>query len=721
MRTLLRVALLCALLPACEGTVSALGNGEQLPGGNSSAPIIQSFECTPLTVPATVNVTCDAFVTDPNNRPLFCTLSTSDGRVVVQGVDCTNFSQQVSFPTPGMVQVKLTAANDMSGSSDQSVSLTVNARPNYPPVVGSFTATPATGTVPFSTTFAWAASDPDGDPLKCDLDVGADGTLEFADLDCAVGMQAWQVSTAGAATVKLTAKDGHGGVTSATLTLTGRTAVGDVALASVDWGQTIVAANPKLVANKDALLKAHVTGSPGGITGVVVQVEGFAMGGTSLGKLTLAGPASPPTADAPNDLSQQYTVNIPAAWVQPGFSVKVTVDPLDAIAETNEMNNAATVTPQVGKASVLHLESVPVVLGGVTAATPDITETMTRVWPLQGIDNQTHAPYSGGAEPGATDVNAWGALLQDIATLQSADGSSRDYYGFLSLSYQAGIAGLGYVGQPAAIGRDDSTLTAAHELGHNMGRQHAPCGGAASPDPAYPYAGASIGVLGYDWKNKQLLGPGQYTDLMGYCQPAWVSDYNYNAVQTALETQAFVAQGPSMYAPVWLVRGSVDVDGRVSLRPVLPLFAAPTRAPASSPYVLELGFAEGVEEVPLRLDEVMDGDGARHFTALVPDRGGLWSLTVRYLGQAMLSRAVLPARGAATVERDAAHATARVRWDAAAFPVAALAHFDAAGQRTTLALELRGGDVTVPLGALEGGRFEVSLAGPLRSARVEVP
>ena len=43
-----------------------------------------------------------------------------------------------------------------------------------------------------------------------------------------------------------------------------------------------------------------------------------------------------------------------------------------------------------------------------------------------------------------------------------------------------------------------SRVTYVHELGHGQGLRHAPCGNPAGPDPDYPYAGAKIGVWGYD-------------------------------------------------------------------------------------------------------------------------------------------------------------------------------------------------------------------------------
>jgi Peptidase M66 len=83
-------------------------------------------------------------------------------------------------------------------------------------------------------------------------------------------------------------------------------------------------------------------------------------------------------------------------------------------------------------------------------------------------------------------------------------------------------AGLGYMGDRAA-------QTFVHELGHNHGRSHAPCGGAAGPDLAFPYERGAIGDWGYDERRRALVRPSAY-DFMGYCDPRWISDYSYSAL-----------------------------------------------------------------------------------------------------------------------------------------------------------------------------------------------
>lgn len=95
--------------------------------------------------------------------------------------------------------------------------------------------------------------------------------------------------------------------------------------------------------------------------------------------------------------------------------------------------------------------------------------------------------------------------------------------------------------QPPELGRVDLRLalgvgfqdvaddTAAHELGHAHGLSHAPCGSnldAATIDKEYPYEGGTIGVTGYDIVSAKLL-PQESTDIMGYCEGRWISDYHF--------------------------------------------------------------------------------------------------------------------------------------------------------------------------------------------------
>jgi hypothetical protein len=119
------------------------------------------------------------------------------------------------------------------------------------------------------------------------------------------------------------------------------------------------------------------------------------------------------------------------------------------------------------------------------------------------------------------------------------------YYGllapaatFATFCKQSCVTGIGYVSNQASyrvamgIGWADnpSKETMAHEIGHNHGRNHAPCGGPDGVDPGYPYDEALIGVWGYDYSSKVLVDPTNHTDIMGYCGSKWISDYTYDGI-----------------------------------------------------------------------------------------------------------------------------------------------------------------------------------------------
>ena len=74
----------------------------------------------------------------------------------------------------------------------------------------------------------------------------------------------------------------------------------------------------------------------------------------------------------------------------------------------------------------------------------------------------------------------------------------------------------------------ESVNTAVHEIGHNQGAPHAPCGVGNDYDPEYPHGGASIGIRGLDPLDGQMYSPNSHTDFMSYCRPYWVSDYRWN-------------------------------------------------------------------------------------------------------------------------------------------------------------------------------------------------
>lgn len=171
------------------------------------------------------------------------------------------------------------------------------------------------------------------------------------------------------------------------------------------------------------------------------------------------------------------------------------------------------------------------------------------MYPVREVRITVHEPvaWSRGLLPsGSAD---FGAMISSLRFLRTRDEvpSSHYYYGMVAPTeyfdeYCQGpcTLGQGYLsafpddprGRVAAgLGFDDDRAaeTFVHEIGHNHGRAHAPCGAAAGPDPEFPYRGGTIGGWGYDERRRGLVRPNAF-DFMGYCQPRWISDYNYTAL-----------------------------------------------------------------------------------------------------------------------------------------------------------------------------------------------
>ena len=423
--------------------------------------------------------------------------------------------------------------------------------------------------------------------------------------------------------------------------------------------QTLDNAVP-LVAGRAGLIRVFVLANQANTATPAVRVtllnNGVAVGGYP--KVIPAPGGSVPRSLDESSLANSWNLVVPGSDLTTpsgsGFSVLAEVDPTLAIPEADRTNNSTLTPLSVVVVPTFKTTIFPVVL---SSGTGNITEANKAAWvarlakmyPVNGVDVQVGATFTGSSTTLTNTSSEWSKLLSDLATKHLADAvSDRYYFGALNVSYDSGIAGMGYVPSSSsssfslrtAIGWDKASGYAdggmfpevfAHETGHNMGRQHSPCGSVASPDPTYPYAGGLIGVWGYDSVLNTLHSPLTDKDIMGYCSPNWVSDYVYKGILAFRSGSGGFLKVGAEDAPLvvsslrkdsLIVRGIVHEDGRVELLPSFRTLAQPTTQPGSGEYSLRCLDAAGATlfATPLELVEVgcLPNQQERHFLVALP-------------------------------------------------------------------------------------------------------
>ena len=416
-----------------------------------------------------------------------------------------------------------------------------------------------------------------------------------------------------------------------------------------------------------------------------------------------------PHGDAPGYDSPSAQFLLPASALAPGLRWQVVRDPRHIAPDSVPADD---VFPREGPAPLLtvavpalRIRFVPIVLtaygnvaGNVnTANVLQYVRMLQSIYPLATIEASVGAPLSTpasfGTPPRGGDATMfWSPLLAalDAARITSGDPTTHwigvvlpppafnyivnggtAYIPSSGLSSAAStrtamVTSLGWAGDDAFT-RDG----VAHELGHNFGRRHAPCGNPENPDHSYPYVGGAIGLTGHDvraWMDGlwqlAVSHPSASGDIMSYCIPMWVSDYTYRAILTSRGTVAAM-RGAAVRAVaeqpvrVFVVRGTV-VEGReVTLAPAFTLDARPTRPELDGSYRLEGRASDGrvlfLEDfAPAEIDHA---PGVGHFTFAIPIaadvEAALSTIEVRGpAGSARIDRAIAPAalRAAAAIE-----------------------------------------------------------------------
>ena len=176
----------------------------------------------------------------------------------------------------------------------------------------------------------------------------------------------------------------------------------------------------------------------------------------------------------------------------------------------------------------------------------DTLEFTDRIFPIPSVmltDYRT-MEYDGDITSDISEgCDEFGDLKDAVADFV---GDSDDVvYGLIGTGVDTGSVG-GCGGGGVGVGIVSRGGTAAHEIGHALGRQHAPCDNVtrcATPhntDDNYPYYSGydsdSIGEYGFDpvsmWGTVKV--PGSAHDIMGYSGDKWISPYTYKALMSVI-------------------------------------------------------------------------------------------------------------------------------------------------------------------------------------------
>ena len=421
-----------------------------------------------------------------------------------------------------------------------------------------------------------------------------------------------------------------------------------------------------LVAGEKALLRVFMTAASATGASIPSVRARFYRNGRETHVEDIPGKSSTiPTEVGEGSLSKSANAEIPAEIVQPGLEMVVEVDPegtLDpALGVTKRIPEAGRMAIDVRSTPLFDLTLIPflwtedpdlaiLTITSGMAAEPEAHELLgdTRTLLPVGIMNVTaHEPVL------HSTTYAGASMLGVTAAIRAMEGAHGHYLGMISHSGGKGGGGYADLGGKVAVAGPKSAVI-AHELGHTLNLQHAPCGHhLESVDPSFPYPDGSSGAWGYDFRNNGRLVSPDTPDLMSYCGGTsnaygrtgnqWISDYHFT---NALRYRLFDEGTPAVATESLLLWGGVAADSVPYLEPVFVVNAPPTLPDSAGEHRITGRTANGRQlfSFSFAMPEVADGDGSSSFAFVLPARPG-WA-------DALASITLLGPGGSDTVDRE---------------------------------------------------------------------
>ena len=389
-----------------------------------------------------------------------------------------------------------------------------------------------------------------------------------------------------------------------------------------------------LVAGERALLRVFLT-APGGANADIPPVRArFFVDDREVHVENIPGKPGPiPSEVSEGDLSKSANAEIPADVVRPGLEMVIEPDPdgtLDAaLGVAKRIPATGRLPAEVRTMPLFDLTVIPFLwseapdssvldITAGMATDPDGHELLVHVNTLLPVGDLVVTAH----DPVVTSTNEGFALLAETEAIRAIEGGTGYYTETIAGPFTGpfGVArtrGLSSFSIPSA-------LVLAHELSHNLGLNHAPCG--TPGDPRYPYPDGSIGAWGFDSRFERLWPPDDSYDLMSYCGPKWISDYYFEQAfrYRVADEGAAAAAAAASPAESLLLWGGVGSDGRPYLEPTFVIEASLVLPGSGGEYRITGRTGEDAElfDLAFAMPEVADGDGRTNFAFVLPTRSG---------------------------------------------------------------------------------------------------
>ncbi len=368
-----------------------------------------------------------------------------------------------------------------------------------------------------------------------------------------------------------------------------------------------------LIAGKDALLRVFPISAQSTDASIPPVRATLFVDGAEVYTVDIPAQSIPiPTelAYAEASLDRSANIRIPGSVIQPDLEMIVNIDPdgtLDAGLEVvRRIPESGRLTVRVEEMPTLELTMIPFVWQTqphhkatelVQEMTQDpeghrlLSETLTLL-PVNDITVTAHAPI-------LTSANDGHDIVGDVGAIRVLEGGKGYWMGALS-GEASGPWGFAWIGGWASyvrlgnVDQSEEALTIAHELGHSMSLWHAPCGVRSVLDRGYPYSNAEIGSWGVDSRSgSDILIPSTWSDMMSYCVPAWISEYNFYIAMNHRLDQEESGKRVAASTPALLIWGGTDEEGAPYLNPVFAVNAPPSLPNGDGEYRLVGRTADG--------------------------------------------------------------------------------------------------------------------------------